>query len=749
MVGSLSLSQCDAVRKAVGRGDEAECLQPHLPWSPRHLCLCSIRVYVPAFSRIIHHAGYLSNLALTMPVLLRRRLYCHYCGKKSTQTNLRKFQCEHCLAVNFLDEHGEITDPPAGATGASTRYASPQPMATSSIFCNTCLKNQDMLARLVAEYVPEEDDPGYHAAIAGLPAYRERLEQDYPQCCADCEPRAQAQLQNATKAAKSDNMLRNLQKTRMKRARQSFDWRLFVISGAGMGYAFSIGVQLLWHLLGAQGGARPIYRNPLQCLASWPAPLECHDETLSVLPLAIAIGFACSWWNPQWPRKLEAREGRLVGLGRYYAIQGVTLACRMAAWTLLTDLPLDARLRTMIHAITLIALVILTSAGLFSVTLDTSPRINWDYEPPRLVSETQFVPPPVHDEPIFPINNLAPPSQDNLPPWRPPTPPGDNEDAMDWTPSHSFQPRQPKPKNTAPSPFYGKLPTLSGGLRKQEPKQSIGLPPGFFDRRDPLPKTRAPETGLAEPKFFPKSIDTGLENMFGQVFSLQNDGMPPSSPVRKTRRHDASATARPSHAYEAVESSSSASAVPLFSAAVLLLLLALWMVAEHLLIAIPALRLYLLSCAALAPAVRVLKPSVLPSIAFLGETVAMLTLAAVVHSSDNDALVKIGAGALAFLVAQELFLFSQGHRESPMPVNVSLQQERADIPSPKPPVYTPELPSSTASGFVFNRQGSAESMTSIHSNSTTSTAPDWKTPRAPRSYSARRESNFGMGGLRL
>lgn len=683
-----------------------------------------------------------------MPISLRRRLHCHYCGKKSTQTNLRRFRCENCLAVNYLDEHGEITDPPAGATGGSTRYASPHPVATSSVFCNTCLKNQEMLARLVADYVPDEDDPGYKAALAGLPAYRERLEQDYPQCCANCEPRAQAQLQHATKAAKSDNMLRNLQKTRSKRARRSFDWRPLVVTGAGLGYTFSNAVQILWHLFGAQGGLRPTFWNPFQCLIAWPGPVECHDNALSLLPLAIATGFACSWWNPQWARKLQAREGRLVGLGRYYAIQGVILTCRLASWSILTDMPLDIRLRTMIHAISFIVLTVLTGAALLSVKLDTSPRINWDYEPPRLVSATQFVPPAAQEEASFPISDLAPPSQDNLQPWRPPTPPDNSEDAMDWTPSHSFQPRQPKPKVTAPSPFYGKLPTLSGGLRKPELKQSIGLPPGFFDKRDPLPRTRTAENGLAEPKFFPRTIDTGLENLFGQVFSLGGEAMPPSSPARRTRRQGTSPTAR-AILQEVHESTPSMSAVPLFVATVLLLLLALWLVADHLLIAVPDLRFGILGFASLAPGFRIVRPSVLPSITFLGETAAILTLAATVNTSENDALIKIGAGTLAFLVAQELFLFSQRHHEPLQPAGESLQDERPDLAFQRPSAYPSQPASSMALGFGDQRRESSESIHSSHSNSTTSTTAEWKTPRAPRTFSNRRESNFGMGSLRL
>lgn len=41
-----------------------------------------------------------------MPPLLRPRLVCHYCGErsKSKLTGSRKFKCERCESINFLDE---------------------------------------------------------------------------------------------------------------------------------------------------------------------------------------------------------------------------------------------------------------------------------------------------------------------------------------------------------------------------------------------------------------------------------------------------------------------------------------------------------------------------------------------------------------------------------------------------------------------------------------------------------------------
>jgi primosomal protein N' len=43
------------------------------------------------------------DTAVTMPVKLRRRLQCHYCGQRSAQTHLRTFKCENCEAINHLD----------------------------------------------------------------------------------------------------------------------------------------------------------------------------------------------------------------------------------------------------------------------------------------------------------------------------------------------------------------------------------------------------------------------------------------------------------------------------------------------------------------------------------------------------------------------------------------------------------------------------------------------------------------------
>ena len=157
--------------------------------------------------------------------------------------------------------------------------------------------------------------------------------------------------------------------------------------------------------------------------------------------------------------------------------------------------------------------------------------------------------------PPFPVNSLAPrPQRAYPPPYNPPTPPPDDNDAdtMDWTPSQSpFRPNAPilvqrrsqtSAPPTEPSPFHGCLPPapISQAHRLRNPPNQPGFhrtPPkeqqNFFNRitgrlsnpegqrHPPEPPSKYPE--MAPPKLFIESdhrTETGLETLFSGVFSL-------------------------------------------------------------------------------------------------------------------------------------------------------------------------------------------------------------------------------------
>ena len=90
----------------------------------------------------------------------------------------------------------------------------PMPPEPESLFCNTCQRNQVLLNKTLAEYLPDEDDPEYDKYTSSLDAYRRELEDRYPQVCQHCLPRVQDQIRAAGYAAKADNLRRMIDRSR-------------------------------------------------------------------------------------------------------------------------------------------------------------------------------------------------------------------------------------------------------------------------------------------------------------------------------------------------------------------------------------------------------------------------------------------------------------------------------------------------------------------------------------------------------
>ena len=155
---------------------------------------------------------------------------------------------------------------------------------------------------------------------------------------------------------------------------------------------------------------------------------------------------------------------------------------------------------------------------------------------------------------------------------------------------------------------------------------------------------------MAEPKFFPPDVDTGLENIFGQVFSLHDptttrrDGsvpvpvqQPPDQQVQNER---------------AAQSSSQASLV---AAALLLLTLVLWSISDVLTVAFPSIRLYVLGAAMLVSGSRAAFRRDSLAIAACVEILALVWIGSQQVTPFYD---KLGAGILSMLAMQELTTYA-------------------------------------------------------------------------------------------
>lgn len=481
------------------------------------------------------------------------------------------------LSLTFA-QHGEIADVPIEETAPPQHLAQSivdrDPLANdfsaeNSIFCSTCLKNQHLYTTTLSQFLPDPEHPEYDKIEAQLPAFKKGLEERYPQCCAKCEPKVRAQLEKATYNAKSDHIRRVLNKSRQRRIASRWGWRSLLVSAAGFGYALNVSVQVAWHLYGSQIQQTPIIDGLQlsQCLGERPLNEQCLDLLERFVGLSLGLGLLCVWWNPKWQHKLSNNEGKLVGLEKYYLIQLGLLLSRVVIWAVLQDVPLNIRTTTMIHAFCAVVIVVValwSNLGIIQVRL--ALPIDWNMDPAPLLSSRQFVPPETQNQSqstqlqdqAFSLDNLASATTPSYETWRPPTPPNDSGESMDWTPSQpAFEPL-PKPihyLSAGPSPFHGRLPalpargvqTISGRL-PNEPKEAIGLPPGFFDRKPNsiLPPRQQNVSGeaMAQPTFFghERQADTGLENIFESVFSFQDRSVGPSAgtsvPNAQSRSHD-------------------------------------------------------------------------------------------------------------------------------------------------------------------------------------------------------------------
>jgi Ima1 N-terminal domain len=448
------------------------------------------------------------------------------------------------------------------------RLPTEEPVTNTATFCSTCLKNQHLLTETLANYLPALGDSGYEQYEASYPKFRQRLEERYPPVCAQCEPEVRRRIQQAGYTAKSDHLRRMMERSRARRIASRWGWRSLVVTLGALLFWSSVMGQLAWNLISiwedskkrsletTSGGTAPLAHCAAQLFTDFGTDTGCAASFSSIGFGAIILGFLCCWWNPRWQHKLQGREGRLVGLQEYYQVNTAMLLARLGFWLWARDSTIFSSMESgqkVIHSVMMFMTLLFTMFTLTRVKVDTTPLVSWQDSPVQLLSQRQYNPPVAHGimqqpfssrppnaEPSnaqsFPVSSLAPEPRRQI--WQAPTrPPDEDADAMEWEPSQTFQPNPRRPKINAvpgPSPFHGVLPAMPTNRllhpqtqRQAAPKEPIGLPPGFFDKRDQLQSgaQTASLPPMAQPRFFSqgdREADTGLESIFDVVFSLHD-----------------------------------------------------------------------------------------------------------------------------------------------------------------------------------------------------------------------------------
>ncbi|KAH6695399.1 Ima1 N-terminal domain-containing protein [Plectosphaerella plurivora] len=347
-------------------------------------------------------------------------LSCFYCGKKSSvkfDGSIRDFVCLHCDATNYLDENGEITDPPVAKTTTAVepaQYATirqqPPVAATSSsqdIFCSTCQKNQHLFTASLAQYLPDDPDhPDYARLERDYYKYRKSLEQLYPQICADCFPKVQAQVDKAGYTARTDHLRRMMDKSRQRRATPKQWSPLDTIDTMGKWLWLSgLAAQLLWHLVlvsQASSSTSGSLRDPDEVphwFSVWLAQVTLRlPAAQSLISWSIYVTLIGIWWNPRFVQVFRGFSKHVLGLSQWYAFQGLILAVRLggreaAGHVAQSEVATSAKVS--LHGLLAIITIACYWKGQTSVHIDTTPLFQSDTTPmptpPRVKGPTKAV----------------------------------------------------------------------------------------------------------------------------------------------------------------------------------------------------------------------------------------------------------------------------------------------------------------------------------------------------------------------
>ena len=615
-----------------------------------------------------------------------------------------------------------------------------------------------------------------------------------------------------------------MDRSRARQIANRWGWRSLIVRAAGLGYCASIAGQMLWHVMGALSnnsahvdGAS--YAGCLvQCLKQQQPSAACAVLFAPITGMAVVAGLLCIWWNPQWHHKLDGREGCLTGLQNYYNIQVILLLLRLGSWIWLREpqtsgiSPLHQRAA---HSVFLVLELILATYSLLGVVkIDTTPLVNWQASQAPLLSKRQHIPPqhrstqhlsppstqldPSNAHP-FPVSNLASSGGPSYDAWRPPTPPEDDPNAMEWEPTSNLQIKpktfQSKPVNQQ-SPFYGTLPSLPSNrllhTKSQslpQPRQAIGIPPGFFDRAPGnAPRTQQGPTqspGLAQPRFFPQSdreAETGLESMFSNVFSLDRDPVEVREQTTPQAMQFQNGSGFSSPWNTDHTSTTNSRIIHCISGAISLVSLLTWIFMSYLSVSWPLVRLILTSLTATIPVVdAILEVSTPMAQRRFGEVTGFLVefctllffgsnriYGGLLEAEKCDLAV---AGVLSILCWQEFFLYfastaeegqavpdhrddgpltaasEQPEKSSPIISRTGFRQEAQPFERDPSSWQTPS--SGHISAFSPRlRSNSIDSTATDVSTASAVTAAGWKTPRR-QDRGPSQSPGFSLGNLAL
>ncbi|KAI1810023.1 hypothetical protein GGS20DRAFT_589990 [Poronia punctata] len=296
----------------------------------------------------------------------KKYLRCFYCGQRSTVRfeGQKSFECANCDATNWLDQDGEITDPPAPSENLEcnrVQYAIPRFSAARSlspplmntrdesqakesdpVFCDTCVRNQYMLSSSLAQFEWPDDATSseYAARERKYFALRKDLEKRYPQVCLDCIPKVNQKIQQASYTAQTDHLRRMIERTQSRRAEVKKRGLLDIFDGLGkLCWYAGFALQAVWHVVVLCSLLTDSYHNAVEGDPWLSVALgSFHRLSAAMLPYserfmqwAINLGVCSFPWNPRFKQSIRGFTAHIVGFRQWYTYQLLVLFVRFVS----------------------------------------------------------------------------------------------------------------------------------------------------------------------------------------------------------------------------------------------------------------------------------------------------------------------------------------------------------------------------------------------------------------------------------
>lgn len=215
------------------------------------------------------------------------------------------------------------------------------PAPVESPFCDRCERNQSLVSRCLAEYLPEEDDPEYAEKEKKYPEYQAWIEDQFPLVCENCITRVQGRIRQAGYAAKAEAVGRKLEQSKKYQDKTLTPRQLstlLIILLAKYAYITSLLATLLWHAFGALANfdSRDHGFDPKLCLSDMFFAGQVHKSCAissfaqTCVSYALLGDLLTIWWNPKLAYKTTHANQRMSGVVTQWMIRGLMMLLNVA-----------------------------------------------------------------------------------------------------------------------------------------------------------------------------------------------------------------------------------------------------------------------------------------------------------------------------------------------------------------------------------------------------------------------------------